>query len=178
MTVYKRKTSNKETKKNEWGKVQEVFTICLVSSFYYFYYPTMTVENQEKPAQSKSDLLIDIIEANGALGEEKIDRQWYRTEEGFAVVADIIIDMLTYFWNTLNQQADSMKTLIFQYSNDGSWLLKAMDELVQKILVINWKFDDHKTTIELIEDVHELLLKYGIDHRQYLPAEPTKEDEK
>ena len=57
----------------------------------------MTVENQEKPAQSKSDLLIDIIEANGALGEEKIDRQWYRTEEGFAVVADIIIDMLTYF---------------------------------------------------------------------------------
>jgi hypothetical protein len=57
----------------------------------------MTVENQEKPAQSKSDLLIDIVEANFALDAEKIDKQWYRTEEGFAVVADIIIDMLTYF---------------------------------------------------------------------------------
>lgn len=177
MTVYKRKTSSKKVEKNEWGKIQKVFTICLVSSFYYLYYSIMTVENQEKPAQSKSDLLIDIVEANFALDAEKIDKQWYRTEEGFAVVADIIIDMLTYFWNTLNQQADSMKTLIFQYSNDGSWLLKAMDELVQKVLVINWKFDDQKTTIELIEDVHELLLKYGIDHRQYLPAEPTKENE-
>lgn len=137
----------------------------------------MTVENQEKPAQSKSDLLIDIVEANFALDAEKIDKQWYRTEEGFAVVADIIIDMLAYFWNTLNQQSESMKTLIFQYSNDGSWLLKAMDELVQKVLVINWKLDDQKTTIELIEDVDELLLKYGIDHRQYLPAEPAKENE-
>ena len=137
----------------------------------------MTVENQEKPTQSKSDLLIEIIEANGALGEEKIDKQWYRTEEGFAVVADIIIDMLSYFGNALNEQSTSMKTLIFQYSNDGSWLLKAMDELVQKVLVINWKLDDQKTTIELIEDVDELLLKYGINHRQYLPAEPVKENE-
>lgn len=149
----------------------------LNKQFLLFLLFIMTVENQEKPTQSKSDLLIDIIEANGALGEEKIDKQWYRTEEGFAVVADIVIDMLSYFGNALNEQSQSMKTLIFQYSNDGSWLLKAMDELVQKILVINWKFDDQKTTIELIEDIHELLLKYGIDHRAYLPAEPVKENE-
>lgn len=149
----------------------------LNKQFLLFLLFIMTVENQEKPTQSKSDLLIDIIEANGALGEEKIDKQWYRTEEGFAVVADIVIDMLSYFGNALNEQSQSMKTLIFQYSNDGSWLLKAMYELVQKILVINWKFDDQKTTIELIEDIHELLLKYGIDHRAYLPAEPVKENE-
>ena len=147
----------------------------LSKQFLLFLLFIMTVENQEKPTKSKSDLLIDIIEANGALGEEKIDKEWYRTEEGFAVVADIVIDMLSYFGNALNEQSQSMKTLIFQYSNDGSWLLKAMDELVQKILVINWKFDDQKTTIELIEDIHELLLKYGIDHRAYLPAEPVKE---
>lgn len=149
----------------------------LSKQFLLFLLFIMTVENQEKPTKSKSDLLIDIIEANGALGEEKIDKEWYRTEEGFAVVADIVIDMLSYFGNALNEQSASMKTLIFQYSNDGSWLLKAMDELVQKILVINWKFDDKKTTIELIEDIHELLLKYGIDHRAYLPAEPAKENE-
>lgn len=149
----------------------------LSKQFLLFLLFIMTVENQEKPTKSKSDLLIDIIEANGALGEEKIDKEWYRTEEGFAVVADIVIDMLSYFGNALNEQSASMKTLIFQYSNDGSWLLKAMDELVQKILVINWKFDDKKTTIELIEDIHELLTKYGIDHRAYLPSEPAKENE-
>ena len=153
----------------------------LSEQFLLFYYSKMTVENQEKPAvetaESKSDLLIKIVETNGALTDEKIDKERYRSKEGFAVVADIVVDMLTYLANTLNDQSESMKKLIFQYSKDEKGLLMAIDELIDKVLSITGKNDDKQVTISLLEDVHELLLKYGIDHLQYLPAEPTKENE-